>query len=300
CFGGLAVLLGQSADYSALRDAGLALLVATAGAALVIGPSAVRFVQSFSLERDDRVRAEERARVAAHLHDSVLQTLTLIQKKADDPAATASLARHQERSLRRWLYGTGGAYATADGDSRTIGWRTAMEEMVGAVEDHYATAIELVMVGDGEIFNGGPANDPSSPNGRGRSADESARATAVIAAAREALINASKFSGETHLSIYCELGDDRFDVFVRDRGKGFDLATVDPDRRGVRDSIVTRLAAVGGHATIRTAPGEGTEVALSVPIRVQPTNGRSPAEAPPAGTTPAGTTTRAIEGVSDR
>ncbi|MGB6059181.1 MAG: hypothetical protein WBF71_13070 [Microthrixaceae bacterium] len=261
CIGGLAVLLGQNADLATLRDAVLGLLVAFAGVALVVGPSTVRFVRSFSSERDDRVRAEERARVAAHLHDSVLQTLTLIQKKADDPAATAALARHQERSLRRWLYGSSTAYGTGSGDSGTVGWRATMEEMVGSVEDHYATAIELVMVGDGEIGGVVPGETP------GRNGDDASRLAAIVAAAREGLINASKFSGETHLSIYCELGEARFDVFVRDRGKGFDMNSIDPDRRGVRDSIRARMAGVGGQASIRTAPGQGTEVALSVPVR---------------------------------
>lgn len=260
CIGGLAVLLGQNADLATLRDAILGLLVAFAGVALVVGPSTVRFVRSFSSERDDRVRAEERARVAAHLHDSVLQTLTLIQKKADDPASTAALARHQERSLRRWLYGSSTAYGTGSGDSGTVGWRATIEEMVGSVEDHYATAIELVMVGDGEI--GGVAGEAS-----GRKGDEASRLAAIVAAAREGLINASKFSGETHLSVYCELGEGRFDVFVRDRGKGFDMNSIDPDRRGVRDSIMARMASVDGQASIRTAPGQGTEVALSVPVR---------------------------------
>ncbi|MGB3412007.1 MAG: hypothetical protein WBA45_12515 [Microthrixaceae bacterium] len=261
CIGGFAVLLGQSADIATLRDAILGLLVAFAGVALVVGPSTVRFVRSFSIERDDRVRAEERARVAAHLHDSVLQTLTLIQKESNDPAATAALARHQERSLRRWLYGTNTAYGTGDGDSGIVGWRATFEEMVGSVEDHYATAIELVMVGEGEI------GADSVVDQRDRSGGEASMLAAIVAAAREGLINASKFSGETHLSIYCELGENRFDVFVRDRGRGFDMDSIDPDRRGVRDSIVARMFAVGGQANIRTSPGQGTEVALSVPVR---------------------------------
>ncbi len=265
CIGGFAVVLGQNADLATLRDASLGLVVVFAGVAMVVGPSTVRFARSFSAERDDRVRAEERARVASHLHDSVLQTLTLIQKKADDPAATSALARHQERSLRRWLYGTSTAYGTGDGGLHVAGWREAMEEMVGSVEDQYATAIELVMVGDGEIAVARPDGVQDAP--RTRNSSESSRVAAVIAAAREGLINASKFSGETHLSVYCELGGDRFDVFVRDRGKGFDLASIDPDRRGVRDSILARMLAVGGHAEIRTAPGMGTEVALSIPVR---------------------------------
>ncbi len=249
CIGGMAVFLGQRVDVATLRDTALALAVAFAGIALVLGPSAVRFLRSFSVERDERIRAQERAVVAAHLHDSVLQTLTLIQKRADDPAATVSLARHQERSLRRWLYGGGIVDATGDVEPGDAGWRASAERMVGEVEDLHAVAVELVMVGDGAVGDA-----------------RAASVAAVLAAAREALVNAAKFSGDPHLSVYCELADDRFEVFVRDRGKGFDLATIPSDRRGIRDSILGRLRSVHGTADIRTAPGAGTEVHLSIPL----------------------------------
>lgn len=250
CIGGLAVFFGQQVDVGTLRDTGLALGVAFAGAGLVLGPSAVRLVRSFSVERDERIRAQERARVAAHLHDSVLQTLTLIQKRADDPAATATLARHQERSLRRWLYGGGAAGDDGEVEPGGEGWRRAAERMVGEVEDQYSVAVELVMVGDGEV------DDARTP-----------AVAAVLAAAREALVNAAKFSGVPHLSMYCELADGRFEVFVRDRGKGFDPATIPADRRGIRDSIVGRVRGVGGTARLRSEPGAGTEVHLSLPAR---------------------------------
>lgn len=243
CIGGLAVFVGQRVDLSTMRDTGIALAVALGGVALVLGPSVVRIARSLGAERDQRIRVQERAAVAAHLHDSVLQTLTLIQKRSDDPAATAALARHQERSLRRWLYGgtdLDGAALAPDG------WRAAAEQMVGEVEDLHAVAIELVMVGDGELT---PA------------------VSAALAAAREALVNAAKFSGVLHLSMYCEWSGDRFSLFVRDRGKGFDLGLVDGDRRGISDSIIGRVRSVGGQATIRTAPGEGTEVEIWVRAR---------------------------------
>jgi len=250
CIGGLAVFFGQQVDVATLRDTGLALGVAFAGAGLVLGPSAVRLVRSFSVERDERIRAQERARVAAHLHDSVLQTLTLIQKRAEDPVATATLARHQERSLRRWLYGGGAAGDDGEVEPGGDGWRRAAERMVGEVEDQYSVAVELVMVGDGEV------DDARTP-----------AVAALLAAAREALVNAAKFSGVPHLSMYCELADGRFEVFVRDRGKGFDPATIPDDRRGIRDSIVGRVRGVGGTANLRSEPGAGTEVLLSLPVR---------------------------------
>jgi len=243
CIGGLAVFVGQRVDLSTMRDTGIALAVALGGVALVLGPSVVRIARSLGAERDQRIRVQERAAVAAHLHDSVLQTLTLIQKRSDDPTATAALARHQERSLRRWLYGgtdLDGAALAPDG------WRAAAEQMVGEVEDLHAVAVELVMVGDGEL---------------------TLAVSAALAAAREALVNAAKFSGVLHLSMYCEWSGDRFSLFVRDRGKGFDLGLVDGDRRGISDSIIGRVRSVGGQATIRTAPGEGTEVEIWVRAR---------------------------------
>jgi len=243
CIGGLAVFAGQRVDLGTLRDTGIALAVALGGVALVLGPSVIRIGRTLGAERDQRIRVQERAAVAAHLHDSVLQTLTLIQKRSDDPAATAALARHQERSLRRWLYGGSELDGTVVAPD---GWRAAAERMAGDVEDLHAVAIELVMVGDG----------PLTPPVR-----------AALAAAREALVNAAKFSGVLHMSLYCEWAGDQFSVFVRDRGKGFDLGTVGDDRRGISDSIVGRVRAVGGHATVRTAPGDGTEVVVVVRSR---------------------------------
>lgn len=243
CIGGFGVFFGQRVDVATLRDTGIALAVALGGLALVMGPTVVRFTRTLGAEREQRIRSQERAAVAAHLHDSVLQTLTLIQKRSDDPVATAALARHQERSLRRWLYSS----PDVDGDSPSPGgWRATAEHMVGDVEDLHSVAVELVMVGDG----------PLTPSVR-----------ATFAAAREALVNAAKFSGVLHLSMYCEWAGEQFSVFVRDRGKGFDLAAIGEDRRGIRDSIVGRMRSAGGHATVRTAPGEGTEVELTVRSR---------------------------------
>ena len=237
---GFAVMFGQQVSFSQFRDTGLALVVAIAGLALVMGPTAVRLVRSVGAEREARIRSHERAAVAAHLHDSVLQTLTLIQKRADDPSATVALARHQERSLRRWLYGGGEVAATIEG----VGWRGRAEQLVAEVEDQYLVAIELVMVGDGD----------STPS-----------IDAALLAAREAMVNAAKFSGVDAVDVYCERSEGRFEVFVRDRGSGFDLATIGVDRRGIRDSVIGRVERVGGHVSIRTAVGDGTEVHVEVP-----------------------------------
>jgi signal transduction histidine kinase len=173
--------------------------------------------------------------MAAHLHDSVLQTLALIQRQAGDPKAVTALARRQERELRQWLYG------------ESLGSATLAEALSGEiidVEDRHGVDVELVTVGDCEL---------------------TPEVTAVVRAAREAMVNAAKHSGADRVDVYAEVDPELVSVYVRDRGKGFDLASVEEDRMGVRGSIVERVKRAGGRAIIRTAPGEGTEVRLELP-----------------------------------
>jgi len=186
-------------------------------------------------ERSERIRSEERAEMAAHLHDSVLQTLALIQKRSAEPAEVGSLARSQERELRNWLYGA----ALLDADS--LGG--ALEEVCADVEDRLHISVELVTVGDC------PLDD---------------HVLALVAATREAVTNAAKFSGVDKVSVYAELHGEEVQVFVRDRGVGFDQEAVDDDRRGVRESIVGRMQRHGGDAIIRSSPATGTEIELRV------------------------------------
>jgi signal transduction histidine kinase len=164
----------------------------------------------------------------------VLQTLALVQKRADDPAAVAALARRQERELRAWL-----------NDSRPLGstdtLAAALEAAATEVEGDHGVPIEVVTVGDA------PLDD---------------RAAALVAAAREALVNASKFAGPEPIALYAEVTDGRAEVFVRDRGPGFDPSGVPDDRRGVRESIVGRMERHGGRASVHSTPGHGTEVEL--------------------------------------
>ncbi len=185
--------------------------------------------------RSARIRSQERAEVAAHLHDSVLQTLALVQKRAEDPREVAALARRQERELRAWLNNT----RPAGEETLASALEAAAEEVEG---DHHVP-IEVVTVGDGPL-------------------DE--RAAALVAAAREALVNASKFAGPEPISLYVEVTDERVEVFVRDRGPGFAVDEVPNDRRGVRDSIVGRMERHGGRATVHSTPGYGTEVELVI------------------------------------
>jgi signal transduction histidine kinase len=204
---------------------------------LVVGPWIWRLARERAAERAERIRTQERAELAARVHDSVLQTLALIQRDAADPRRVATLARRQERELRTWLYRD---------PSRTDG-----ESLVGAIE---AAATEI------EELHGVRVEVASSGD---RPLDE--HLSALVLAAREAMANAAKFSGADEVSVYAEAGDAGATVFVRDRGVGFDRAAVPPDRRGIVESIEGRLERHGGAARVSSAVGAGTEVELSMP-----------------------------------
>jgi signal transduction histidine kinase len=235
--GGVILLLATTGQLTAARDGFTATLVILTGVALATAPIWRRLLDSRSEERAARVRSEERASVAAHLHDSVLQTLALIQRHADDHQAVSRLARSQERELRAWLYDP---KVVREGGT----WAGLVAGMVADVEADHALIVDPVVVGDAPID------------------DELA---ALGAATRETLVNAAKHSGAMAADLYTEVTPERVSVFVRDRGKGFDPATVPDDRRGLRDSVSGRLARLGGTAEIRSAPGEGTEVELVLP-----------------------------------
>lgn len=224
---------GSVADAGGLA---VAFLVGIIGVGVVVGPWVYRLLTDLTAERAERVRTQERADVAAHLHDSVLQTLALIQRNADDPAAVARLARAQERDLRSWLYD-----APADVEQS---FAAALKAAAAEVEDAHGLTVDVVVVGDA------PLDQLAQP---------------VVAAAREAITNAAKHAGTGRVDVYAEVGPSALDVFVRDRGVGFVVACVAPDRHGVRDSIVARMARHGGTAEVRSAPGEGTEVRLHQP-----------------------------------
>jgi signal transduction histidine kinase/phage shock protein PspC (stress-responsive transcriptional regulator) len=237
---GAALVLGGGAlalvraDFSAFRDGLLAVFVTVVGLGLITGPWWMRMMSQLSAERAERIRSQERADIAAHLHDSVLQTLALIQRNAGSPREVARLARGQERTLRTLLY-----------DTRTASGQFA-EELRGAaaeVEDDYAVSVEVVIVGDAPLDDG---------------------LAALSAAAREALVNAAKHSGAEAVSLYAELEPNEVSVFVKDRGVGFDLAEIADDRQGVRGSIIGRVERHGG--TVRVATGQGgTEVEMRMP-----------------------------------
>jgi signal transduction histidine kinase len=228
------VFLHATGALAAARDVLLAVLAAVVVLGVILAPWIVRLVRSLTEERAERIRSQERAEVAAHLHDSVLQTLAMVQRRAGEPAEVAALARRQERELRAWL-----SDRPAPGQAARLA--AALEAAAAEVEESHGVPVEVVVVGDRELDAGHEA---------------------VVAAAREAMTNAAKFGGGSPVDVYAESAGSRTHVFVRDRGPGFDSGAVPPDRRGVRESIVGRMERHGGRARITSAPGSGTEVEI--------------------------------------
>lgn len=205
-----------------------------AGIGVVLAPLWLRTNRALADTRAAEIREAERADIAAHLHDSVLQTLTLIRKRAEEPETVARLARSQERELRAWLYTDRPAPGTSVADAFT--------DLAGEIEDRHGVAVDVVCVGD-------------------RAPDRDTEV--IVAATREALSNAVRH-GAPPVSLYVEAGDQRLEVFVRDRGPGFDLDAIAEDRHGVRQSIIARMERHGGSARVRRLE-TGTEVVLSLP-----------------------------------
>jgi signal transduction histidine kinase len=237
--GGVGWLLSAHESLALLRPLGGVLLV-IAGIVLLLGPWWLRIASDLVLERQAKVRAEERADIAARVHDSVLQTLALIQRRADDPQKVVQLARLQERELRSWLF-EGRAPNETDADlTLTAGVRQIQQD----VETRYGVPVEAVTVGDCELDD---------------------NLNALLAAAREATVNAAKWSGASVISLFAEVEPAEVSIVVRDRGQGFDPEAVPEDRKGLAESIHGRMARRGGTATVSTAEGEGTKVTLKMP-----------------------------------
>jgi signal transduction histidine kinase len=239
--GGLLVASGlglgfanTGADLAAAGDALLGVAVTLIGLGLIFGPWATRLASQLAEERRGRIRSEARAEMAAHLHDSVLHTLALIQR-ADASPEVVNLARRQERELRAWLY----RVPTPEGRLRP-----AVEAIATRVEQRHNVPVDVVVVGDAPL-------------------DEAARA--LVDACQEAALNAARHSGAPLVSVYVEVEPDELTGFVRDEGKGFDPDEVPTDRRGIADSIRGRIRRHGGIVTILSSPGEGTEVQLRLP-----------------------------------
>jgi len=236
-----AIFLGNSYSIYTAGPMLLAAAVAFGGLGLIGGPWIWSIGRDLIDERSTRIRTEERAEMAAHLHDSVLQTLALIQR-APASREMASLARTQERELRAWLYGRAPTLAGAR-------LRDAIDAMAGRVEREQQVKVEAIVVGDSDL-------------------DE--RIGALVAAVGEGTLNAARHSGATEVSVYVEVEDDATSAYVRDLGSGFDPDKVAADRRGIADSIVGRLERHGGTAQVTSRPGAGTEVVMRLPRKPRP------------------------------
>jgi signal transduction histidine kinase len=235
--GGMAVFTNAVGPLFEVGIVFLAVALTGLGIAVAFGPWVRRLIADLGHERSERIRQEERAEVAAHLHDSVLQSLALIQR-TDDPARMAILARHQEGELRDWLYGE----TPLDGIDMVS---TALKNAANKVEKDHQIPIEVVTVGDQGVDEGGRA---------------------LVGAATEAMVNAAKHSGADKLSLYFEAEEGEMIVYVTDQGNGFDPGAVGDDRKGIAKSIRARVEKAGGTVAISSEPGEGTEVVLTMPV----------------------------------
>jgi signal transduction histidine kinase len=234
-FAGVVVFLGENTRGSATTL--LAPGAVAVALLLVLGPWALRLARERDAERAERIRTQEREELAARVHDSVLQTLALIQREPNDPRRVATLARRQERELRAWLYPS-----TEPAQDGTLAG--AVDSAAAEIEELHGVRVEVVRTGDAPL-------------------DE--RTRALVLAAREAMANASKHSGVSEVSVFLDAGQNHVALFVRDRGSGFDPDSVADDRRGIAESIRGRMERVGGTARIVSSPGEGTEVELELP-----------------------------------
>lgn len=233
---GLVAVYTPANSLSSVMNGVIFALIGLLGVGVVVAPLLWRTFSQLRAEREGRIREQERAEVAAMIHDQVLHTLALIQRNSADIKEVQRLARGQERSLRNWLY-----KPTA---SPTERFAAALEQAAAEVEDTYAISVETVVVGDTECDD---------------------RVTALVAAAREAVVNAARHAGVDTVSLYAEVEQDELSVFVRDRGAGFAMEEIEESRHGVRGSIIGRMRRHGGRAEIKSSPGEGTEVRLTMP-----------------------------------
>jgi len=234
---GLGVILfvdrnfGEGANATLLEPSGVVIALL-----LVLGPWSWRLAGERDAERTVRIRAEERSEMAARVHDSVLQTLALVQREAGDPRRVAALARRQERELRAWLY--------PDPHAEGAGLASAIDAAAAEVEELHGVPVELVRTGDVPL-------------------DE--RVEALVLAAREAMANAARHSGADEISAFVDVGDQEISIYVRDRGSGFDPAVLVDGKHGIAESIRGRMARAGGAADLTSSPGGGTEVELRLP-----------------------------------
>jgi len=241
---GLAVAVLGQVEFDALRSSMVVVVATLVGVGLLSVPLWLRLWRSLEEERAARVREAERSDIASHLHDSVLQTLALIQKRSDDPAQVARLARRQERELRQWLFGNDDRMST--GAASVAG---SVETICADVEDVYGLRVDQVVVGGARALG--------------------ENAEAALGAVREALVNVAKHAGVGTADVYVEVDEHALHAFVRDRGCGFDPEAVGGDRHGLARSIRHRVESRGGRVTVRSTLGRGTEIGVEMPLEEQ-------------------------------
>jgi signal transduction histidine kinase len=243
--GAAAGLLLGVARYGADLAAGVRqfdgdrLLSITNTAALYIVAGAVAGYVAALLRRAEREISASRAReeLARDLHDGVLQTLAVIQRRADD-AELVRLAREQDRDLRRFLFGGGRLHADQADDLAAT-----LRSVAAQFEDRFGVRADVLVP-----FDLPPLDEP--------------RIAGISRAVGEALTNAGKHARARHVTIFVEADDDdRLFCSVKDDGVGFD-ATAETGGVGIRRSIVDRMHEIGGRADVRSTPGGGTEVCL--------------------------------------
>jgi signal transduction histidine kinase len=238
---GLATGLGISlankyTEFHPIESLVAILGISVCAAVLLVSPLLIGMYLQLDVDKEDRAREEERRRLAAHLHDSVLQTLALIQRQSSDPAAVSKLARRQEIALRAWMAGD-----AALSSATIVG---AVKDMVLEVEDEQGITVELTVVGDAPI---------------------NAKNVELVSAAREALRNAASHAPGAPVNVFLDVGATGVELFIRDSGPGFEFETIPAERRGLRDAVIGRMLVAGGSATVDSSVGEGTEVALKLP-----------------------------------
>ena len=243
---GFISLFGRGRSFAASRQMLLDTVVVLAGIALLVGPLFTRLIRDLRAEENRRATSEAKADVAAHLHDSVLQSLALIQKRADSPGEVVTIARRQERELREWLYGS-----PRQPDASL---KAALELAATDLEADHGVPIDIVLVG-GDLTIG-PGNGE--------------RVGGLVSATKEAMANAARHSGTPKVSVYVEVSAELVSVFVRDTGGGFDRSEIEATRKGLSGSIEGRMARIGGETIIRSTQGIGTNVELRLPA---PTKG---------------------------
>jgi len=230
---GIVVVLASLDSFQALGPVAVAVLITAAGFMLLFGPWILGLFEDLSKERRARIRSEERADMAAHLHDSVLQTLAMIQR-SDDPQRMTTLARAQERDLRTWLFDS-----PDDTSEGTVG--EAVSAAAAKVESDFDVPVEVVVVGHRVV------DDTTGP---------------LVASTAEAMANAAEHSGARTISVYVECSQDAVEAWVTDQGSGFDVDAIPNQRKGISESIIARMDRSGGDATVVSQPGEGTEIHL--------------------------------------